>query len=104
MSEESIPNPFSEHLNRQELELLDALVKSGAFPVLKKAIRIWRQNELELLGSAPSEKVPFIQGRIQGLELFLSIPLLMQKTLEQVVKKEAAKEEAEKKAKRSRRG
>ena len=85
-------------LNEDEILILDALVKSPAFAVIRKLVRIQRAQELsQLVSSVDRDTMIRTQGKIQGLNMVEFLPLTLQSLTEKLKAKRAAEEEKAKK-------
>lgn len=84
-------------LNEDEIFLLEAFVKSQAYPLLKRVVAIQRAAELsDIMRADDKDSILRIQGRIQGLNAIEFLPLTMQHAAEQLKAKKAAEEKKKK--------
>lgn len=95
------PIPFQKEkpLDQDELQVIETLVKSGAWPVLKRLIQMQRNQLLSDLLTRRPDEVQLIQGRIQGLQIVENIPVIMAKQYEELKKRqEKADDQKQKKS------
>lgn len=70
--------PQTTHLTKDDLDVIDALLRSPVYRVLQKMIEGQRQDELRMMSTCKDwEEVCRIQGTLRGLALIESLPVLM---------------------------
>lgn len=82
-------------LTREELQLLETLVKSPVFSILKKIASLHRGKVMsELVSITDERRIAVLQGQVQGLNLCENLPAIFAKMSEEISKKETDKKSA----------
>lgn len=90
-------------LNEDQLQLIEALVKSPVFDALKALIESYREQCIsELMSEKNPSKLFEIQGRLIGVNVVQTLPLVRAQQLEAKRKKDKEKEEEAQKQERAR--